>query len=67
MLIKITNVSPALGYDGPLEFFGHLLEDGTIFYDGIVWTLDEMSFVTDARAFMMRSPIRNMLVVYEEA
>ena len=76
MLIKITNVSPALGYDGPLEFYGHLLEDNTIFYDGIVWTLDPMGpFITAADAYMMTSITRTdrghraytMMVVYEEA
>ena len=67
MLIKITNVTPYHGYNGPIVFFGHLLEDNTIFYDGIVWQINRVPYVTDAEAYMMSSYREDMMVVYEAA
>lgn len=77
MLIKITHIHPAHADDptGYPVFYGHLLEDHTIFYDGVVWTLEHYSFVTDADAYIMTSitlsstghSARSMMIVYEEA
>ena len=77
MLIKITYVCHHT--DDPANypvFYGHLLEDNTIFYDGLVWTLQSMPFVSDADAYLMTSispglnglpEATSMLVVYEAA